>query len=232
MLTLVMSEYPDDEPGIMLVDMPETVGDEATAEKLIKQAFSKFVQEQSSDDWDVAEIADAIDSDCLETFGIRRLEDSFMVVRLDAYAHPTTEWAQQTTQDTCEETEEAHQAEQETPVEVDENGLNKKIGFVLLDDDAMLDAGFRNPKTADDLWYFFKNVAEETTINVTIYKDGRRGRIDVLDEQFCQPYDYQHILEENPHHPFATKVRDNVEAIMADLAERGIITGHVRGEYI
>lgn len=116
------------------------------------------------------------------------------------------------------------------PVETDENGLNVKIRAHVLDDDAMRAAGFtdRNPGT----WYLCRRVAKETSFNVSIEKETERLRIDVLDEQFLQPYDYQGILARNPRHKFAGKVRDRVEDEMKKLAESGIVTGHVRGEYI
>ena len=63
-------------------------------------------------------------------------------------------------------------------------------------------------------------------------KDGSDIQIDVLDEWFCQPYDYQYILEKDPGHKIANIVKEQVEYWMEKLQEEGVLKGHVRGEYI
>ena len=49
---------------------------------------------------------------------------------------------------------------------------------------------------------------------------------------FCQSYDYQRILERNPSHQLAGIVREQVEKWMEYLQDNGVLSGHVKGEYI
>ena len=56
--------------------------------------------------------------------------------------------------------------------------------------------------------------------------------IDVLDEDFLQPYDYQEILRRDPHHKLALNVLHQVENWMEELQTAGVLSGHKRGEYI
>ena len=72
----------------------------------------------------------------------------------------------------------------------------------------------------------------EITFNVTIPQNGDDIAIDILDKEFHQPYDYQLILANNPHHEFARIVQKQVEDWMAYLQEKGVISGHIQGEYI
>lgn len=117
---------------------------------------------------------------------------------------------------------------------LDENGLNARIGLHALPDADMLALGFRD---CGDRWYCVRAVGLASgchwlTLNVTVPKDGARGRIDVLDECFCQPYDYQRILMDDPRNGCASAVRDDVEREMARLADAGVVSGHVPGEYV
>ena len=72
----------------------------------------------------------------------------------------------------------------------------------------------------------------EISFSVTIPKNGDDIRIDVLDEAFCQPYDYQRILHDHPDHKTAFIVQNEVEKWMYYLQEKGVLSGHIRGEYI
>ena len=121
---------------------------------------------------------------------------------------------------------------------LDENGLNKKITSHILSDAVMRDIGFSD--LAESTWYYCKMVPFpktgmykdfEVSFNVQIPKNGDRLRIDVLDEDFCQPYDYQLMLK-NSNHKTASIVRDFVEQQMEYLQSKGVLSGHVRGEYI
>lgn len=112
-------------------------------------------------------------------------------------------------------------------------GVNAAIGYNILSDDEMRQIGFTDYNV--DRWYYCKCVSDdgETTFNVTIDKQGIDNlRIDVLDEQFCQPYDYQHILNSGSSNAYAEAVCEAVENEMDKLQAAGILFGHVRGEYI
>lgn len=90
-------------------------------------------------------------------------------------------------------------------------------------------------------WYFYKpiNFSKEKryknfdiSFNITIPKDGSDISIDILDEDFCQPYDYQEALQRNPAFEPALIIKAQVEKWMSYLQEQGVLSGHIEGEYI
>lgn len=106
--------------------------------------------------------------------------------------------------------ETAKDAETETEkVELNSHGVNAKIKAHIFDDAKMREFGFTD--YAKDRWYFcrginFKDVKKkkglgniDISFSVSIPKDGNDIRIDILDEDFCQPYDYQYILKKHPN---------------------------------
>ena len=128
-------------------------------------------------------------------------------------------------------------------VEVNSNYVNKLIKATILSDAEMRRIGFTD--YSKDYWHFSKEIKfpnekkyhgfnDEFTISfyVTIPKDGSDIDINVLDDAFCQPYDYQRILYNNPKFKVALIVKEQVEKWMAYLQENGVLSGHVYGEYI
>jgi len=124
------------------------------------------------------------------------------------------------------------------PYETDKNGLNKKIQCHVLPDELMRKYHFTD--LSGSRWYYTKNIRLPLrhygtciSFNLLIDKDGSAWRIDVLDEYFLQPYDYQSMIDgvEEPNE-MPMIVFKGVEKIMADLASKGIISGHEYGEYI
>lgn len=115
-------------------------------------------------------------------------------------------------------------------VEVNEHGTNKTIKFHILPEAEMKRLRFTD--YCEDCWYYCKSLGSDITFNVTIPKDGSEAWIDVLDDNFCQPYDYQAILERDPSFKFALTIKEKVEECMKELAEAGVISGHKYGEYI
>lgn len=113
----------------------------------------------------------------------------------------------------------------ELPIWMDEKGLNMAIGSKILPDEQMRALGFTDHQTAN--WYWVKNLGHEVSLNVTIPKDGSRLSIDVLDEWYLQPYDYQAI-----HSPIADRIAVKVDRHLAELQEAGVITGFVPGMYV
>lgn len=110
------------------------------------------------------------------------------------------------------------------------NGVNAKIKASILPDAEMRRIGFTNHHEPN--WYFCRMLNDDISFSVTIPKDGSDIRIDVLDENFCQPYDYQAMLNRNPNHKFALDIRDGVEKWMEYLQEKGILKGHKKYDYI
>lgn len=124
-------------------------------------------------------------------------------------------------------------------VELNKHGVNANIKATILSDEEMLKIGFFNYQ---DTWCFLRNYVEKSRVssqydwvvsfNVTIPKDGSDISIDVLDEAFLQPYDYQAMLEEDPKFKYALIIQKFVEKHMKDLQDAGVLSGHKYGEYI
>ena len=119
-------------------------------------------------------------------------------------------------------------------IKVNRNCVNAKIQAHILSEPEMRKIGFTDH--AKDNWYFCRILRFpkkklyrdfEVSFSVTIPKNRDDIRIDVLDEAFLQPYDYQRILSET-----ALIVQEQVERWMDYLQEKGVLSGHIRGEYI
>ena len=118
-------------------------------------------------------------------------------------------------------------------VELNEFHCNKKLQGHILSSREMKKAGFRE---LEDRWFYSRMLDKKADISfdVSIYKDNptERVNIEVFDEDYGQHYDFQKYLNKNPHFEFALKIRNAVEMVMARLQELGIISGHIKGEYI
>lgn len=125
-------------------------------------------------------------------------------------------------------------------VKVNPNGVNAAIRYHVLDAGAMEAAGFRLTCRGD--WYYFRSIVPKYDISFGVLFPAEGGspddlRIDVLDEEFGQPYDYQHMLAMAAEHGsrpnrVALMARDAVEDEMERLQSLGILSGHERGAYI
>jgi len=116
-------------------------------------------------------------------------------------------------------------------VEVNKYGVNKAIKSHLLSDEEMKKVGFTNQNK--EYWYFYRDLGNEISFNVKIYlKDLDNPNIEIIDEDYCQHYDYQRYLKNIPENEFVIKIRDKVEYWMEYLQSNGVLSGHVKGEYI
>ena len=133
-------------------------------------------------------------------------------------------------------------------VKANSRGVNTKIKAHILSDNEMRRIGFHGKyyegtdhEEDCPYWYFsrcirfpkekqYRNL--DFDFDVHIPKDGSDIRLDLLDMDFCQPYDYQRILSKNPNHPIATIVNEQVEEWMKYLQDNGVLSGHIEGEYI
>ena len=109
----------------------------------------------------------------------------------------------------------------------------------ILSDEKMREIGFTD--YVKDRWYYSKTIrfpkekiykGFHITFNVTIPKDGSNIQIDILDEDFLQPYDYQYILQNNPIFDPCLIVKEQVEEMMIYMQEQGVISGYTKGDYI
>ena len=124
-------------------------------------------------------------------------------------------------------------------VEVNNNCVNAKIKAHILSEKEMKEIGFTDySKTT---WFFCRSIKFpkevryrnfDISFSLSIPKDGSDIRIDVLDEDFCQPYDYQSMLHKNPTFEPALIILDQVEEHMKYLQSKGVLSGHIKGEYI
>lgn len=116
-------------------------------------------------------------------------------------------------------------------MELNRHGVNTCIKAHLLPDIEMRNAGFTDWR--EGYWYFYRDLGHDISFNVTINKkDVEDLYIIVIDDEFGQPYDYQYYLQNNPDFEFAIKIKDEVEYLMEMLQGKGILSGHIKGEYI
>ena len=116
-------------------------------------------------------------------------------------------------------------------VQLNSHGINSKIKANILPNEQMRKIGFVDVYKKN--WYFYKDITSfEISFSVSIPEDGSDIRIDILDEDFLQPYDYQHFLYNNPSHNIALQVKEKVEEWMKYLQDNGVLEGHKYGEYI
>lgn len=124
-------------------------------------------------------------------------------------------------------------------IKLNSHCVNAKIQGHILSDEKMKEIGFTEYRKG--YLYFCRGIqfpkekrysGFDISFSVTIPRDGSDIRIDVLDEDFYQPYDYQMILSKNPNHTCANIVNEQVEKWMEYLQEQGVLSGHVKGEYI
>lgn len=105
----------------------------------------------------------------------------------------------------------------------------------ILSDKLMKEIGF-NSVSDNSKWYLFERLKPEISFNFTIIKDTEEFEIDILDESFLQPYDFQYILKRIPDHEFAHKfaseINDEVIKKMLYLQDKGVIEDYEVGDYI
>lgn len=133
-------------------------------------------------------------------------------------------------------------------IKVNSHGVNTKIKYHILSDEKMRKIGFnKNYYEGTDYekyspyWWFTRVIQfpkekqwEGMNIDFTVKipKDGSDLNIMILDMDFCQPYDYQSILRRNKNNQCANIVNEQVEYWIEYLQDNGVLSGHVKGEYI
>jgi len=125
-------------------------------------------------------------------------------------------------------------------IKLNKHGVNANIKATILSEEQMRKLGFTD--YAKDRWHFSRSInfpkenkyrGYDISFSVSINKnDVEDLRIDILDEDFCQPYDYQRMLKENPNLKTCLIVKEQVEEWMKYLIDGGILSGHEYGEYI
>ena len=114
---------------------------------------------------------------------------------------------------------------------------NANIEFGNISEEELIKLGFRNNEND---YYICKNLIgkREITFNLTIHKNDKRIKIDILHENFLQPYDYQSILKRQQFvnginiNSYSYRVHIKVQEIMKWLLDNNIIIGYQLGDYI
>lgn len=124
--------------------------------------------------------------------------------------------------------------------ELTKHDNNANIKIHLFDDDIMRKARFTDYR--EGYWYYCRDLrplSHGISFNLSVKKDDPTDwRIDILDEAFGQPYDYQSMIERevDEHEEFAGdfhwRVDEQVTYEMEHLTRLGIISGWKRGDYI
>lgn len=71
--------------------------------------------------------------------------------------------------------------------------------------------------------YFCRDLGNEISFNISINIKTMKPRVNVLDENFCQPYDYLYLLSQNKNHNYAKNVYFKVQKIIKKLVDDNII---------
>lgn len=112
--------------------------------------------------------------------------------------------------------------------------VNASIIPHILSDNEMRNLGFTD--VDPDVWYYMKVLYPDDfggiSFNVSIPKDGSDISIDVLDEAFCQPFDYQFLRSVSTQSEIADQIFYLVEDEMKYLQDAGVLSGHEYGDYI
>lgn len=121
-------------------------------------------------------------------------------------------------------------------VPLDEKYCNTNIRCERTDEE-LTKYGFTNYHKPTMYWA--REVGPNVGFNISINRETRKVEIDILDEDFCQPFDYQSMMkqaEDLEIEPQALGlpylVHEKVQAIMKQLVDDGILTGYQPNDYI
>lgn len=100
-----------------------------------------------------------------------------------------------------------------------------------LKEKTLLDFGFTKEPTSE--FYMMSKLTSDISFNIEIDIETNDISIEILDEDFLQPYDYQ-IMLKNPNYvpKIAKIVHHKVQKIMKELMDSGIIVGYKENDYI
>lgn len=107
---------------------------------------------------------------------------------------------------------------------------NAMIQANILDDKKMREIGFTD--YSKDSWYYCRGLGSDISFNVSINKKTSEIKIDVLDEWFLQPFDYQAQIQDGRNDDFINNINKQVQEQMKYLMDAGVITGYRMGDYI
>lgn len=120
-------------------------------------------------------------------------------------------------------------------VPLNKRNTNANIKVNIFDDGKMRELGFTD--YSKNTWYYLTYIINEkhfkVTFNLQINKQNPDNfKIDILEENWLQPYDYQAGLRKYPKFEKYLQVHNKVQEIMKHLIDMGIIEGYNLGDYI
>ena len=120
-------------------------------------------------------------------------------------------------------------------VPLNENHINANIKINILEENKMRELGFTD--YCKDTWYYCTIIVDKknfiVTFNLSINKQNPKDfTIDILDEAYLQPYDYQAGLKMNPDFKPYLQAHRKVQEVMKYLIESGIVENYNLGDYI
>lgn len=114
-------------------------------------------------------------------------------------------------------------------------GNNSQLKGIAKSPSVMKSCGFRYvDHGSDSYWMYSKPLQSlpELEFNLYVFPDCEDIRVDVMWSEFCQVYDYQAVMENNSYLMLPRKVFHEVDKLMRDMQNNGIITGYYKGMYI
>lgn len=114
-------------------------------------------------------------------------------------------------------------------------GTNSALKGVVKSASAMKSYGFRYMDFGSGpYWIYTKSLESlpELEIDLYIFPNSYDIRVDVMWDDNCQVYDYQGAMNHNPYSMLPRKVFHEVDKLMRDIQNNGIITGYYKGMYI
>ncbi len=120
-------------------------------------------------------------------------------------------------------------------VPLNKKHINANIEIKILEEHKMRELGFTD--YCKDTWTYrelvFKDGDFVVTFNLSLKKNNpKEFDIDILDDSWCQPYDYQKYLKTSPNFKTALDIHNKVQTIMKKLIDNGVIEGYTLGDYI
>ena len=112
---------------------------------------------------------------------------------------------------------------------IDENGQNKNLRFHIVNESLMRSVGFRH---THNFWILCDSM-DTISINIKI-TDDEIGTINVLDDYFCQPYDFQLMISEKGDNApsSAIEIQHKLYMILDSMKTFGILEGWEWGDYV
>lgn len=107
---------------------------------------------------------------------------------------------------------------------------NTDIKFNILSEEEMRKLGFTDYSKKS--WYSNSLLGKGITFNISIDKETSKGRIDVLADDWGQPYQYQQMIISGTTNSVAFEIHNKVQECMKRLVDNGIIENYKENDYI